>query len=229
MIRTDRSRFALAIAAVAILSTGCGRLVEKATEEAVEQAVENDSGEEVEIDFDDGGVRVESADGDVTFDADENGIRIDGTDADGNDVTFSADENGFEAEGPDGEVVTGAADGDGGFTVDGADGEPVFTTSEGIPDQWPDDVPQPDGLSDVSGTYFAEGETVSMVVTGTVSGDPSSTFDGYTGALVDAGFEEESTFTQGESTTSSFVRGDQQMIVNIESDGSTSQMVISLG
>ncbi|MEP1124564.1 MAG: hypothetical protein ABJH68_11815 [Ilumatobacter sp.] len=228
MIRTERSRFALAIAAVAILSTGCGRLVERASEEAVEQAIENDSGEEVDIDFDDGGVRVESADGDITFNADENGVQIDGADADGNDISINADENGFEAEGPDGEVVTGAADGDGGFTVEGPEGEAVFSTTQGIPDEWPDDVPRPEGLSDATGTYLSEGDVVNLAVTGTVSGDPTSTFDGYVDELLDAGFEEESTFTQGESTTASFVRGEQQLIVSIQSDGSASLMTVSL-
>ncbi len=228
MIHTNRSRLALAIASVAILSSGCGRLVEKASEKAVEKAIENDSGEDVDIDFSDGGIRVESADGDITFSADENGVQIDGTDADGNDVTFNADENGFEAEGPDGEVVTGAADGDGGFSVEGPDGEAVFATTQGIPEQWPDDVPRPDGLSDVIGSYISDGDTVNITVTGTVSGDPSSTFDSYTGDVVDAGFEEESTFTQGDSSSASFVRGEQQLIVSIQSDGTTSQMVISV-
>lgn len=229
MIRTELSHLALAVGVVAITTSGCGRLVERATEEAVEQAVENDTGGDVDVDFSDGGVRIESDDGDVTFSADENGVQIDGTDADGNDFSVDADGDGFEAEGAEGEVITGSADGDGGLTIEGSEGEAVFVTSEGIPDQWPDDVPRPDGLSEVTGTYFGDGDDVSIVVTGTVDSDFRTTFDRYTDALVDAGFDEESTFSQGDdTTTSSFIRGGQQITVSIQSIDGTSQMVIAL-
>lgn len=233
MIRSNITHLALAVGAVAVATAGCGRLVEKATEKAtekaVEQAIENDTGGDVDVDFGGGEIRVESDEGDVTFTADENGVQIDGTDADGNDFSADADENGFEAQSGDGEVFTGEADGDGGFTVEGSEGEAVFATSEGFPEQWPDDVPRPDGLSDVTGTYFADGDDVSIVVTGTASGDLRSAFDRYTDSLVDAGFDEESTFTQGdEAATSSFARDGQLVTVSIQSDGSTSQMVIAL-
>jgi hypothetical protein len=247
MIRMNSINLALAVGAVAVATTGCGRLIERATEEAVEQAIESDSGEEVEIDFSDGEIRVESAEGDITFSADEDGIQIDGTDADGNDFSVDADENGLEVQSEDGtsldidedgtfvatdengEVITGEADGDGGFTVEGSDGEAVFSSSDEIPEQWPSDVPEPDGLSDVTGTYFSEGDDQSIIVTGTVSGDLRDAFDGYTSQLEDAGFEEESTFTQGDdAANSTYVRGEQRISVSIQSLGGTSEMVIAL-
>jgi hypothetical protein len=247
MTRMNSIHLALAVGAVAVATTGCGRLIERATEEAVEQAIESDSGEDVEIDFSDGEIRVESADGDITFSADEDGVQIDGTDADGNDFSVGADENGLELESEDGtsldidgdgtfvatdengEVITGEADGDGGFTVEGSDGEAVFSSSDEIPEQWPGNVPQPEGLGDITGTYFSEGDDQSIIVTGTVSGDLRDTFDGYTSQLEDAGFEEESTFTQGDDAASStYVRGEQRISVSIQSLGGTSEMVIAL-
>ena len=245
MIRTNSIHLALAVGAMAIATSGCGRLIERATEEAVAQAIEADSGEDVEIDFDDGEIRVESADGDVTFSADENGVQIDGTDADGNDFSVDADENGLEVDSENGsrdvdddgtvtatdengEVFTGEA-GDDGITVEGSDGEAVFSTSEGIPEQWPDDVPAPDDLTDVTGTYFAEGDALSIVVTGNTSGDLQDVFDRYTDRLEDAGFEEESTFTQGDEAASSFyVRGERNMTVSIQSTGDSAEMVVAL-
>lgn len=247
MIRTNSIHVVLAIGAITIATTGCGRLIEKATEEAVEQAIESDTGEDVEIDFSDGEIRVESDDGDVTFSADENGVQIDGTDADGNDFSVDADENGLDIQGEDGtsievdedgtftatdengETITGEADGDGGFVVEGSDGEAVFSTSDGIPEQWPDDVPQPEGLSNITGTYFADGEDVSIVITGTTSDDLRDALDRYADELQDAGFDEESTFTQGdEAASSTYVRGERRLSVSIQSTGGSTEMVVAL-
>lgn len=241
-------KIALAAGALAVSATGCGRLIERATEEAVEQAIESEGGEDVDVDFSDGEIRVESSEGDVTFSADENGVQIDGTDADGNDFSVEADESGIEAESEngssldvdddgtfvatdeDGETITGGADEDGGFTVEGSDGEAVFTTSAGVPDQWPDDVPQPDGLSDVNGTYFAEGDTVNIVITGTAGGDLRTVFDRYTDAVRDAGFEETSTFTQGDDAASAtYERNGQTLSVSAQSLGDSTEMVVAIG
>lgn len=248
--RTSRRNLTIAVATIAALSfSSCSalidRAIEKATEEGVEQAVEADSGEEVELDFSDGEVRVESDEGDITLTADENGVEIDGTDADGNDFSVDADENGLEIESEDGpsldvdddgtfvatdgngEVFTGEADDDGSFRVEGSDGEALFATSEGIPEQWPGDVPEPEGLSDITGTYFSEGEDLSIVVTGTA---PRDAFDRYTDQLEDAGFEEDSTFTQGdEAASSTYQRGERRVSVTVQSLDNASEMVVALG
>ena len=98
---------------------GCGNLVERATEEAVERAVEeaaeSEGGGNVDVEFTDDGISVQSDDGDFSFNVDENGVEIDGTDADGNDFSVDADEGGINAEGGDG---TFDLDSDGTFTGD---------------------------------------------------------------------------------------------------------------
>lgn len=246
-IHLTNIHLAVAVGAITVATTGCGRLVERATEEAVERAVESDSGEDVDVDFSDGEIRVESDEGDITFSADENGVQIDGTDADGNDFSVDADENGLEVESEDGtsldidddgtfvatdengEVITGAADTDGGFTVEGSDGEAVFSSSDGIPEEWPSDVPEPEGLSDITGAYFSEGDELSIVITGTASGDLSDVFDRYTDELERAGFEEQSKFTQGDdAASSSYLRGERRLTVSVQSLGDTSEMVVTL-
>ncbi len=247
MIRTNSIHLALVAGAVVIAASGCGRLIERATEEAVEQAIEADSGEEVEIDFSDGEIRVESDEGDITFSADEDGVQIDGTDADGNDFSVDADESGvdiesedgssleidedgtFVATDEDGETVTGETDDDGNFTVEGEDGETVFSTEEGIPEQWPDDVPEPEGLSDITGTYFADGDDLSIVVTGSTSASVEDALTSFSDRLEDAGFEEESTFTQGdEAASATFQRGDRVVSVSVQSLGDNSEMIVAL-
>lgn len=247
MKHRNRTHFALAVGVVAIAMTGCGRLIERAAEEGIERAIEADGGEKVDIDFSDGQIRVESADGDITFRADESGVKIEGTDADGNDFSLDADESGLEAQGgdgasinvdedgtfvatdEDGQVFTGGADDEGGFRVEGSDGEAVFSTSAAIPDDWPSDVPQPEGLTDVTGTSLGGGEVLNIIVAGTTAGGGLDAYERYTDELVRAGFEEESTFTQGdESASSTYLRGDRRITVTATSLGSESEMIISL-
>lgn len=246
--RIPKVHVALAVGVLALAATGCGRIVEKATEKAVEKVIESDSGGDVDINFRDGQIRVESSEGDITFTADEDGVKIRGTDADGNDFSVDANEDGlaaqsdghgsldvdgdgtFVATGEDGKTFSGEADADGGYRVADGDGETVFASSDGIPDKWPSDIPQPDGLTDVTGTYFGDGDDLSIIITGTASGGLKDTFTKYTNALTNAGFTEESTFTQGnEAASSTFLRGERHITVSIQSVDGGSQMVVAVG
>jgi hypothetical protein len=242
-----------AVATLALTASGCGRLIEKATEEAVEkvveEAVEADTGGDVDVEFNDDGITVEASgeDGDFNLSVDENGLEIDGTDADGNDFSLDGDEDGIEIDGANGEsididsngtftstdkdgnVTTGAATDDGGFTVEGEDGESVFTSGPGIPEQWPSDVPQPSDLTDPQGTYIANGDQVNIVVTGQTDGDLDDIFNSYVSELEDAGFTEESKFTQtGELASGSFINGDRIVSVSVSSLGSTNEMIVTI-
>ena len=66
MYHTNRIRPIAIAAFIALTASGCGAIVERATEEAVERAVEAESGEDVEIDFSDGELSIESSEGDIT-------------------------------------------------------------------------------------------------------------------------------------------------------------------
>lgn len=73
---------------------GCGAILEQATEEVVEQAVESETGGDVEIDFDsdDGTISVTGEDGEeFSIDIDEDGESVmSGTDAEGNEFEMSS-------------------------------------------------------------------------------------------------------------------------------------------
>jgi hypothetical protein len=242
------SRTALIAGTLVVLTTGCGRLIEEATEEAVERAVEADSGGDVEVEFNDDGLSVESDDGNVTFSADENGVEIEGTDADGNDFSLDADEDGinaqsedggsvdidsdgsFTATDADGEISSGQVTSDGdSVTVEGDDGEAVFTSGAGIPEQWPDDVPQPEGLDDIFGTYISDDGVQNIAMTGTTGDSAVDAFDDYVDRLVDAGFEESSTMSQGnEFHSATFTRGDTTVSVTTQSNGDSTDVVIGI-
>lgn len=238
---------ALTVAALVIFSAGCGDLVERAAEEAVERAAESDTG--VDVEFDDDGISVKSDEGDFDLSVDENGVVIRGTDADGNDFSVDADENGIDAQGKDGtfdldsdgtftatdadgEVTSGQIAGDGDsidVTVDGEDGDAVFTSGEGIPDQWPSDVPRPDGLEELVGTFVSGAGDSSIVVTGRTGASARDAFDAYADRLTDDGFTESSKLNQGSDFHSAtFARGDTTVSVTTQSTGGSTDVIIAL-
>jgi hypothetical protein len=243
------TRTALAAVALATLAAGCGRIAERATEEAVERAVEADTGGDVDVDFSDDGIAIQSDEGDFTLNVDENGVAIEGTDADGNDFSVDADESGVNAESGDGtfdldsdgtftvtdengEVSSGevSADGDSvDFSVEGDDGNTVFNSGEGIPDQWPSDIPRPEGLTDVVGTYIADGSEENIVVAGSTGNSAQDTYDTYTARLIEAGFAESSKLNQGtEFYNATFTRGDTTVSVTTQATGESTDVVITV-
>lgn len=202
---------ALALATLA-LTAGCSQIAERATEEAVERAVESETGEDVDVDldFNDDGFSIESDQGDITFSADGDGIEIDGTDDDGNDFSLDASEDGLQ--------------------IDGADGDSVYNTGEGIPEEWPSDVPRPEGLADVFGTYVSEGTDENVLVSGKADGDASDVFADYVGRLADAGFEETSASNQGdEFRTAAFNRDDRIVTVTAQSTDGRTDLIVVIG
>ena len=243
------TRTALATGLLAVVATGCGNLVERATEEAVERAVESDTGGDVDVEFNDDGISIESDEGDFNLSVDENGVEIDGTDADGNDFSLDADETGINAESDDGtfdvdsdgtftatdadgDVTTGevSSDGDGvDFTVEGEDGNAVFTSGAGIPAEWPRDVPEPEGLDEIFGTYISDAGDENVVVTGTTGDSARDAFDDYAARLIDAGFTEDTKFNQGsEFYSATFARGDTTVNVTTQASGDSTDVVIGI-
>ena len=251
-IRTP-ARTVLAAVALAVVATGCGNLVERATEEAVEraveEAVESDTGGNVDVEFNEDGISVESDEGDFSLSVDENGVEIDGTDADGNDFSLDADEGGINAESEDGtldvdsdgtftatdadgDVTTGEVSSDGDsvdFTVEGEDGDAVFTSGEGIPDQWPSDVPEPEGLDEIFGTYISDAGDANVIVTGSTGDSAEDAFDDYADRLTDAGFTEDTKINQGaDFFSATFTKGDTTVNVTTQASGDSTDVVIGV-
>jgi hypothetical protein len=232
--RTHLLRGITILGAMAISVTGCGKVVEKATEQAVEEAVESESGENVDIDFSDDGLSVESEDGDLSVSVDEDGgVQIDGSDAEGNDFSVDGDDDGsFTVTDENGEVVTGDIDADGDtveFSAETEDGDTSFSTSGGIPEEWPSDVPQPEGLSDIAGSTTQVGGDTSVSLTGTSTGEMKAYIDSYVSTLTAAGFEGQSLPSDEAGVYGSYTRGDTNVIVTAEQkDDDLFQVFISV-
>lgn len=75
--------------------SSCGKLAEVAFEEGLEEAIERDSGEEVEIDLSSDGFTFSDDEEEFTLDlsGDEDGAFLSGTDADGDEFALSAGNN----------------------------------------------------------------------------------------------------------------------------------------
>ena len=158
----------LGAAGFALAFSACG----DAAESGIEQLVESQGGGDVDLDVDgDGGFSMQTEEGGMTIDEDGNFII---TDADGS-------------------VVTGNADAEsGGLTVESEGGSFSSGATTELPEEWPGDVPEPDGLEIASATVIGSDTEQSITVSGSVDGD--GFVDSYAGALESAGFNEDSTF-----------------------------------
>lgn len=223
--RSIAARTSVALTALAFVTAGCGQIAERATEEAVERALESDTGEEVDIDVSDGEISIESDEGNLTINADGDGVEIDGTDAEGNDFTLTADEDGLEATSD--ERGSLEVDTDANFTATDEHGASVFDTGEGIPEDWPSDVPRPDGLDEVHGIHAVDDGQERFVVTGSADGSALEVFDDYAGRLADAGYEETSSADQGvQFRTAAFAKGETTVAVTTQSTGDTAELIV---
>jgi|SRR6056297_2455602 len=202
MRRNVRSH-TLIIASAAGLALGVSAC-DSAVESGLEGIIESQSDGEVDLDLGDG-FSMQTEDGQMSIDEDGNMII---TDAEGN-------------------VVTGGIDTESGeFNMESEDGSFSIGATGELPEQWPGDVPQPDGLSIESATVVGSDSDQAISVAGSVSG--SEFVDSYSRALASAGFDVESTFESG-STINNTYSNDQWMVsVGYFGEDDANQMTISV-
>ena len=163
-------RYWLAVpAAMAVVAAGCSG--EDLAERVVENRIESESGGDVDIDLDDGDMSIRSDDGEFSIEVDEN----------------------------DGSVSISGVDDDGEFTIESEDGETVFRSEDGetvmssgadLPDDFPGDVPIPDGLSVEFSQRMETPDGTVFSVIGMVPGDPAEVSADYVARLESAGFDQ---------------------------------------
>lgn len=120
-------------------------------------------------------------------------------------------------------------DEDGGsFSVQGEDGEGSYQVSGdgSMPDDWPEDIPLPDGQVMGSSSFSDDnGEFLGLQLR--VESSPEETIATVEGGLQDAGWEEQSRFEQDSGVTVQYVK-DQNRAVSIsvsEAEGGASLSV----
>ncbi len=193
----------IACAAVgSVLSfAACGN----ATETGVEQLIESQGGGDVDLDLNgDGGLSVQTEDGGMSIDEDGNFVI---TDANGS-------------------VVTGNADSESGeFNMESEDGSFRVDSSGEIPEEWPSDVPLPEGIENASATVSQSATELAITITGQ-AGSPF--VDQYSSALEDAGYEQTSSFESDANITRVYENESWTVSVNSFPDGDNSQIAVSV-
>ena len=229
---THTIKISAAVAACLAFSA-CGAIAEKVAEEGAERLIEAEGGENVELDFDsdDGSFSIETEEGGFSLDEDGNFVV---TDQDGSVFTGSAGDDGLVVLDEDGDpVLNVSGDADGGeILVEGNDGESVYRVVTDIPEEWPSDVPLPEGLDIEGGSYVAaEGETLITVI-GSPSGSAVEYTDNWLSSVASSGFTETGRFDQSAdgSTTAQRSYENNFWTININGydDGDSSIVNISL-
>ena len=163
MIKSSTSvvRAATIVAGFAIIAAGCSK---SPSEALTEKLIESQTDGDVDVDLDGGDFSIKTEDG-----------------------SFSVDEDGnFQVTDADGQVVTGQSDGDGNVTIEGEDGGFTLTQDSELPEEWPSDVPKPDGLAITSSSVLDTGSGNAVTLVGTAD---DGFAESYGSALASAGLE----------------------------------------
>lgn len=161
------------MAVVAVLGAACGGGDDSATERLIEEQ----TGENVEIDSEGGGMSIQTEDGSMSIDEDGN-------------IVITDDQ---------GETITGNAGGeDGDFNIQSEDGEFSLDSGGEIPPEWPGDVPEPSGIAELTAATQSSADDLTISLTGQAD---KGFVDDYASTLEDAGFVESSAFEDDTNVT----------------------------
>lgn len=239
-----KQRLVVTAGAAALVVSGA-TACSSASEEGIERLIESETGDDVELDLDGGGFSIDTDEGSITMD-DEGNIVIEGqdgetitgnVDVDDGSIDIESDEGSFSMESDedgsftiesDEGTITGGSDEDGNFTIESDDG--TFSIEEGgdIPDEWPTEVPTPDGLTIQSSSFMGDDESQVFTLTGTTSESRADAAGAYGAALESAGFDKTSEADFNGDVTLTFEDDTWAVVVGTtEIDGET-QVSVSL-
>ena len=166
---------------VLVLSSCSG---EDLAESVIERQIESESGDDVDVDIDDGEISIQTEDGEVVMQSDDGEISIQTEDG---EFVMQSDGDQTVIQTEDGEVVM-QSDGDQ-TVIQSDDGTMVIGSSGGdLPDDFPPEVPMPDSLALEYTQSMSLPEGQSFVVGGNVDGDVADVLAAYVAALESAGF-----------------------------------------
>lgn len=199
--RTIRRRFLGSAAAVVAVVAVAGCSGEDVAERLIEEGVERESGGDVDIDFDDGNIRIETDEGvfEMTNDGEGN-ISVQGEGVDGD----------FSIDSEDGQTVIESEDGSAVINAGGA----------GVPDDFPGSVPLPDGFEPEFSQSMSSDQGSGWVLGGPIGMSASDVAESYFAELESAGFERLSVTETPDSVIFGFDNGEYSVSGLAGDDGS---------
>jgi hypothetical protein len=182
-------------------------------ESIVENRIESESGEDVDIEFGDDGLSIQTEDGEFSLDIDQDG--------DGNvSVTGSDEEGEFTIEAEDGEM-----------TIESEEGSSTFSSSGDMPEGFPSDVPLPDDFNVQFSQVADTPEGQSFVLNGEVDGAPQPIMESYVAVLEGAGYGQQMLTTTPDSGFFVYDNGTYdvagQVVAGIDAGKSTMNVTVS--
>jgi hypothetical protein len=198
MTRTTTAAALLAGASLALAACGDSSTSETAIEEILEQA----TGDDADIDLSDGEIKVQTEEGEVQIEFDEEDgsfeMSVDGSQVVDAQVDGESGEINIATD--DGEATIDVdEDGEGSMEITGEDGETAIDVNTGsgeIPDDWPSGIPAPEDLAIEGSSTFASGDDIVVSVTGTADAD---WIENYGATVESAGLSESSRMETQES------------------------------
>lgn len=196
-----------AAAAVVAVVTVAGCSGEDIAERITEQAIERESGGDVDVDLDGGNIRVQTEDGSFEMSTDD-----------------------------DGNISIRSEDGEGQMSIDSEDGRTVIESDEGtavieqsadIPDDFPSSVPLPSGFEPQMVQSMASDDESGWVLTGPMSQTAAELAESYLPALESAGFERQSVTEAPDMLIFGFDNG-EYAVTGVAGDDGTGSVYFTL-
>ena len=224
----NRTTTAMVLAGAALLLAACGD--SNSSERAIEEILEDATGQDAEIDLSDGEIRVQTEDGEVEINIDEEDgsfeMSVDGSQV--VDAQVDGDDGEINIQTEDGEATIDVdGEGDGSLEITGEDGGTaidVNTSSGEIPEEWPDEVPEPDGLAIENSSTFASGDDIVLSVTGTAD---QEWVEDYGAAVESAGFDESSRM-ETQDSLNLFYEGNGWVVTVVGADSGDGQWDVAI-
>lgn len=203
--RIRRVAAAVAVLGLVALSSACSG--EDIAESLAERQVEQETGENVDLDINDGGINIQTDEGSMTVDEDGNMV----------------------IESPEGSVVINA-DEDGNVEASSEDGTYSASASGELPQEFPGDITIPDGFTVLNSSVMGDA-TMTLVSVG--FGTDASVDDAgaaIAASLEAAGYTRQQFVDQDAMLYVTYLKGEQMATVTIadEASGSGQPTVVSL-
>jgi hypothetical protein len=196
-----------------------------AAENGLEKLIENETGEDVQIDLNgEGGISLQTDEGSLQIGEDGSFV-VQGQD--GQVFTGQASDDGITVEGEDGSAVFQANGDNGGVTFQSEDGSGSVSGGPGMPAEWPAGVPVPEGLTDVNNSVIINDTDMFVSVIGKAPQGAGPYFETYGAAVEASGFNRTTFFESDGARTATYEGNGYEISLFTNNDSNDVSVTVS--